>query len=159
MKMNGQIVAAVGLLGVGLFGLIALWVYSQVKRPRQTRRCDKDLVVVHRFKSQRRHRAMRPALAAPTPDQPGGDDSRWRRPGFTAPAAAPNERQPLPYYEPTAPRHVLIPRQTSMPIIPHEIVEPPRAQPRLSQRTQRSQPTALIKTLRIETQKRMDMAI
>lgn len=151
--MDTRLVAvATMVIAVGGFGLIGLWVYSQIKRPkpRQTRRRDSDLVVSHRFAAPKKGRKLRPAQAAPV--QYADEDSRWQRPGFTAPARANNERQPLPLYEPNAPRHVFIPRQTSMNIIPHETVGPEqaKAQPRLSQRTQRSQPTVLIKTIRVE---------
>jgi hypothetical protein len=156
--MNGQmVVAAVVLIGVGLFGLIMLAMYAQIQINRGVpkKRKEPSIVAVHRFKSQKRHRAMRPALAAPAmPIIPTHDegDSRWQRPGFAAPARAANERAPLPYYEPHKPRHVFIPRQTSMPIIAHETVGPEQArpQPRLSQRTQRSQATVLIKTIRVD---------
>lgn len=185
--MNGQAaVVAVAMIGVGMFGLILMIVYATVQinkshpaPARQTRRRDADLVVEHRFKHKKRGK-MRPAQTS-VPDRPvmplipapdmqriNDDDSRWQRPGFAAPARAAQERAPLPYYEPNAPRHVFVPRQTSMPIVPREIVGPEQKPPRLSQRTQRSQRTAFIKSIRVETEQpaqivagrgRFDMAI
>ena len=140
------IVVAVGIIGFAIFGLIAVWVASQIKRPAQKKRHN-DLVVVHRFKQRRRKRMGPIAPAAPSmPASDTGDDSQWRRPGFTA-SVDPSFRAPMPLYEPDKPRHILIPHTPHV-IVPHETIEPPK--PRLSQRTQRSQPTVMIKALRID---------
>lgn len=157
--MNIPMALALVIIAVGIFGLVGMLVYAQVNRPSVKRPSVKrsnrntDLVVVHRVGPRKKRRVMRPVAAAPVSavESAPDDDSRWRRPGFAAATTAPNERQPLPYYEPDKPRHVFIAHTPSV-IIPHQTVEPER-KPRLSQRTQRSQPTAMIKTVRVETQK------
>lgn len=156
--MNILMALALGVIAAGVFGLVGLLVYAQlqvnrpsVKRPSVKRsKRNADLVVVHRVGRRKKRRVMRPAAPAPAMDAVPDGDSRWRRPGFAAVPSASNEREPLPYYEPDKPRHVFIAHTPSV-IIPHQTVEAPK--PRLSQRTQRSQPTAMIKTIRVETQK------
>lgn len=155
--MNAQLLAvvAVGMIALGVFGLIGLWAYSRMtKVNRRVKRRNSDLIVSHTFKKRKR-RTLRTALAASAPsmpslEQPAADHSRWQRPGFK-PSVDPSFRAPMPIYEPDKPRHVFIAHTPSV-VIPHETVGPePRApQPRLSQRTQRSQKTVLIKTVRIE---------
>lgn len=153
--MNTQLLAvlAVAMISLGIFGLIGLWVYGRMmSKPRRGKHRSSDLIVVHTFRKKRR-RTLRTALAAaaptmPAPEQHETDDSRWQRPGFK-PSVDPSFRDPMPIYEPDKPRHVFIAHTPSV-IIPHETVGPEsRPQPRLSQRTQRSQKTALIKTVRV----------
>lgn len=155
--MNVLMALALGIIAVGIFGLVGMLVYTQVNRPSVKlqpaySKRNADLVVVHRVGRRKKRRVMRPAPAAPVSavESAPDDDSRWRRPGAASVSTAPNEREPLPYYEPDKPRHVFIASTPSV-IIPHQTVEAPK--PRLSQRTQRSQPTAMIKTIRVETQK------
>lgn len=152
MNNSQVLVMAVALIGFAMFGLIAMLVYAQIQinRTLPKKRAEPNIVAVHKFKTRKRHRAMRSAQAMPAmPLIPTRDegDSRWQRPGFAAPVRAMNERAPLPIYEPNAPRHIFIPRQTTMPIIPHETVDAP-SRPRISHRTQR-QVTVLIKTIRV----------
>jgi hypothetical protein len=160
MNNSPVLVMAVALIGFAMVGLIAMLVYAQIQinRTLPKKRVEPNIVAVHRFKSQRRHRAKRstaidaPSMPIiPTPDQPRetGDDSRWQRPGFAVPSRATNERSPLPYYEPHKPRHVLI-MNTPTVIVPHETVDPPKTGPRLIPPTRRNQPTAIIKAVRLD---------
>lgn len=144
-------ILAVGMISLGIFGLIGLWAYSRITpKPRPAKPRNSDLIVVHTFKKRRR-KLLHPAPVGPALDTAPGDDSQWRRPGAASPAMS-TERPPLPFYEPDKPRHVFIPHTPGV-IIPHVTVgpEPRPQQPRLSQRTQRSQRTALIKTARVES--------
>jgi hypothetical protein len=146
--MNIQIaVAAVAVIGFAMFSLIGMWVYSQIKRTRVKRK-DKDLIVVHRFKSAPRHRKR--ALSAPAPNVAPADNSQWRRPGFTTPID-PTARPALPLYEQGKPRHVLV-LNTPTIILPHETVGPnPPVHPPEQQRvSRRNQPTVMIKTIRVD---------
>lgn len=144
-------IMAVGMISLGFFGLIGLWAYSRMTRkPRRAKRRDADLIVTHRFKSDRRRKRLRLAPAAPALASAPVDDSVWRRPG--GPLQAP-EPKPLIFGE-GQPRHIRI-DNTPRVIIPHETFGPeptPRLKPRLPDlgRTQRSQATALIKTVRVD---------
>ena len=151
--MNAQLLAvmAVGMIGLGIFGLIGLWVYSRIEhRPRHAKRRDSDLIVSHRFKSERRKR-LRLAPVAPAPVAPAlvapDDESLWRRPGGPL---QPPQPKPL-FFGEGQPRHIRI-DNTPHVIIPHETVGPETHKP-LSQATRpnrRNQPTVLIKTVRVE---------
>jgi hypothetical protein len=151
--MSTQLLAvlAVAMISLGIFGLIGLWAYTKLERkPRRVKRRDADLIVTHRFKSDRRRKAMRRALAAPALASAPVDDSVWRRPGGPL---QPPEPKPLIFGE-GQPRHIRI-DDTPRVIIPHETFGPeptPRLKPRLPDlgRTQRSQATALIKTVRVD---------